>query len=107
MTAYDSAQSPPSGQEHRGHARAEVLVGARLLCEGVWRPCEVVNISVGGAKLRVQESYSPGQELRLDIELCGQFDGVAAWVRGGELGLRCTGDTSAMAEALIALATYG
>lgn len=106
MTPYDS-QSRPAGQEHRGHARAEVLVAARLLCEGVWRPCEVVNISVGGAKLRVREPYSPGQELCLELEPCGQFAGVVAWARGEELVLRCTGDTSAMAEALIALATYG
>jgi len=106
VSAYESP-TPPSGQEHRGHARAEVLVAARLLCGGVWRPCEVVNISVGGAKLRVRERYEPGQELRLEIEPCGQFTGVVAWARGEELGFRCTGDTSAMAEALIALATYG
>ena len=107
MTPYDSAQYQPPGAEHRGSARTEVLVAARLLCDGVWRPCEVVNISVGGAKLRSQDAYSPGQELRLEIEPCGQFPGVVAWARGAELGFRCTGDTSGMAEALIALATYG
>jgi hypothetical protein len=84
-----------------------VLVAGRLLNEGVWEACEVINVSVGGAKLRVWGIYCAGQELRLDIASCGQFPGVVAWVRGDEVGIRFACDPAEMAEALIALATHG
>jgi hypothetical protein len=101
------AKSPASGSDHRGHARQTVLVAGRLRCEGEVQPCEVVNVSVGGAKLRVLGIYCPGQELSLEIKACGQFPGVVAWVRGDEVGLKFTCDPAETAEALIALATYG
>jgi len=101
------ASSTPSGFDHRSHARKTLLVAGRLLCEGDWQPCEVVNVSVGGAKLRVFGIYCSGQELSLEIKACGQFPGVVAWVRGDEVGLTFTGDPGETAEALIALATYG
>lgn len=107
MTANSPAQSPPSCADHRSHARRTVLMSGRLLCGGVWADCEVVNVSAGGARLRILGDYCAGQELCLEIEPCGQFPGVAAWVRGGELGLKFTRDPAETAEALIGLATYG
>ena len=106
MTADDAQNSPP-GPDHRGHARRTVLVPGRLLNEGEWEACEVINLSVGGAKLRIWGIFCPGQELTLELESCGRFDGVVAWVRGDELGLRFTRDPAGIAEALIGLAVYG
>jgi hypothetical protein len=100
-------QSPPSGSDHRGHARRTVLVGGRLLNDGVWEACEVINVSVGGAKLRVWGIFCAGQVLSLDIKACGQLPGVIAWVSGDEVGLKFTADPADMAEALISLATFG
>ena len=107
MNTSGPASRPSSGPDHRGHARKTVLVAGRLLCEGDCQPCEVVNVSVGGAKLRVSGIYCLGQDLSLEIKACGQFPGVVAWVRGEEVGLTFTGDPDETAEALIALATYG
>ncbi|MHC1701942.1 MAG: PilZ domain-containing protein [Humidesulfovibrio sp.] len=107
MNTSGPASSPPSGSDHRGSARHTVLVAGRLRCEGESQTCEVVNVSVGGAKLRVLGIYCPGQELTLEIKACGQFPGVVAWVRGDEVGLKFTCDPAQTAEALIALATYG
>lgn len=107
MNTFGPASSTPSGPDHRGHARKTVLVHGRLQCEGVWQPCEVVNVSVGGAKLRVFGIYCPDQELSLEIKACGQFPGVVAWVRGDEVGVKFSGDPLEIAEALIALATHG
>ena len=107
MTPNDPAQSPPSCPDHREYARRAVLVAGRLLCDGVWQACEVVNLSAGGARLRVLGIYCPGQELCLEIGPCGQFPGVVAWVRGEEIGLRFSCDPAETAEALIALAMHG
>ncbi len=107
MNTSGPAASTPSGSDHRDHARQTVLVGGRLLNEKVWEACEVVNVSVGGAKLRVWGIYCAGQELTLEIKACGQLPGVVAWVRGDEVGLKFSGDPLETAEALIALATHG
>jgi hypothetical protein len=104
--APDTPPIPP-GAEHRAHRRADVLVAGRLLCGGQWRPCEVVNISAGGARLRAAGDFCAGAELCLDIEACGQFAASVAWARGGELGLRFSADPAEVALALIGLATYG
>ena len=107
MTPDGPAQNPPAFPDHRGFARREVLVAGRLLCDGAWQACEVINLSAGGARLRVFGIYCVGQELSLEIEPCGRFPSVAAWVRGEELGLKFTCDPAQAAEALIALATFG
>ena len=107
MNISGPASSPTSGPDHRGHARHTVLVAGRLLNEGVWEACEVINVSVGGAKLRVWGIFCACQVLSLEIKACGQFPGVVAWVRGDEVGLSFTCDPAETAEALIALATHG
>lgn len=99
--------------DQRSHARRNVLLAGRLRHGDAWLACEVVNLSAGGAKLRVDAAarggagLAPGQELTLELAPCGLLPGVAAWVREGELGLRFTGDPARLAEALIGLATYG
>ena len=107
MNTTGPASTTPSGPDHRGHARKTVLVAGSLLCEGEWQTCEVVNVSVGGAKLRVLGIYCQGQELSLEIKACGRFPGVVAWVRGDEVGVTFSCDPLETAEALIALATHG
>jgi len=101
------SQPTPSGADHRSHARHTVLVAGRLWSGNEWQTCEVVNVSVGGAKLRVLGIYCKDQELVMEIKSCGKFPGVVAWVRGDEVGLHFTGDPAEIAEALIALATFG
>ena len=100
-------ESKPQDGDHRRHQRRTVLIAGRLLCGEASLPCEVINVSAGGAKLRTSGAFTPGQELCLEMDLCGQFPGVAAWVSGDELGLTFTGDPERVAEALIGLATYG
>jgi len=82
-------------------------VAGRLFCRGEWAECAVVNVSAGGTRLKAAGEYRLGQELCLELAACGRLDGVAAWARGGELGLRFTGDPAEVAAALIGLATYG
>jgi len=100
-------QKPPSCSENRGYVRRDVLVAGRLECGGIWTACEVLNVSAGGARLRVPIPYGLGERLCLDIESCGRFAAVVAWARGDEVGLKFSCDPAQTAEALIALATYG
>ncbi|MBF0482770.1 MAG: PilZ domain-containing protein [Desulfovibrionaceae bacterium] len=99
-----------SGPDLREHPRAELLMAGRLLCGGRWISCRVVNVSAGGARLKIEGDYRPGQDLVLELPVCGRYSGVAVWARGGELGLKfaCGPEQSAeLTEALIGLATYG
>ncbi len=97
----------PQGPDHREHARSAVLMAGRLYCCGEWKPCQVVNVSAGGARLKIDSPYCPGQELALELGACGQYPGLVAWARGEEIGFKFTCDPAEVAEALIGLATYG
>jgi len=102
--------TPASGPDLRQHARGAVLMGGRLLSDGQWRPCQVVNVSAGGARLKVEGTYPPGRELVLELAACGRYPGVAVWARGEEMGLKFTcgpAELAELVEALIGLATYG
>lgn len=44
----------PQDADQRSHARRDVLLAGRLRHGEAWLPCEVVNLSAGGAKLRTQ-----------------------------------------------------
>ena len=46
--------APPQNADQRSHARRDVLLAGRLRHGEAWLPCEVVNLSAGGAKLRTQ-----------------------------------------------------
>jgi hypothetical protein len=84
-----------------------VFLDGRLHGGDRWSPCQVVNLSAGGARLRIEGAFVPGQELVLELAACGRYPGVAVWARGGEVGLKFTCDPAEVAEALIGLATYG
>jgi len=107
VTPTSPEANPASGPDLRVHARSSVFLDGRLLCGGQWSPCQVVNLSAGGARLAVSGSFAPGQELLLELGVCGRYPGVAVWARGGEVGLKFTCDPAEVAEVLIGLATYG
>ncbi len=53
----------PQNADQRSHARRDVLLAGRLRHGEAWLPCEVVNLSAGGAKLRTQGAdWRPGSQ---------------------------------------------
>lgn len=54
----------PQNADQRSHARRDVLLAGRLRHGEAWLPCEVVNLSAGGAKLRTQ-----GADGRTDLHV--------------------------------------
>ena len=50
--------------------------------------CSIRKISAGGAVLHVDQPVEIGQRLELELMTGEQLDGIVAWRRGSEVGLR-------------------
>jgi hypothetical protein len=98
-------QNKPSN--NREHERRDVLVEARIMDGAVWHNCRIINISVGGAKLRIAGRFHQGEMVRLQIASFGVFSGVVSWQRSEEIGVKFTHDPFEMADVVMGLAMYG
>jgi len=59
-----------------------------LTVGSVRQVCSIRKISAGGAVLHVDQEVAPGERLELELMTGEQLDGVVAWRRGSEVGLR-------------------
>jgi hypothetical protein len=94
----------------RQHARQSVtLTGKLRLGEHVDAPsigCEVQNLSVGGAKIKVVDHVDPSSPVVLDIAPFGRYEADLAWVRHPLIGIRFRDPPEVMAELMTALALH-
>ena len=90
----------------REHDRTGVALAARVSSSSPTVDCMVLNITLGGAKLRIDEPLSAGQELVLGIESFGQFPGRVRWRSGDELGMKFDDNSGMNGETLMAIALY-
>lgn len=95
------------GCSRRAHARHDVLLKARVMDEGRWHDCSILNISAGGVKLQLDHPIGQGTAVMLELGNFGQFNGTVVWQHGGGLGIKFSQDPSKMAEVLMGLALYG
>ncbi len=51
---------------------------------------EIVNLSRHGAKIRVNETWEIGTEIRMTIELIGHCNGKVIWSTDGVVGVKFT-----------------
>ncbi len=72
--------------------RCSVYVRAQLKADDSTQDCEILNISAGGAKVRVPEALAVGAEVSLVVEGHGAFAARIAWTDKGHMGLRFLGD---------------
>lgn len=72
--------------------RCSVYVQAKLSADDSTQDCEILNISAGGAKVRLPEAVVLGAEVALTIEGHGTFAAKVAWSDGGHMGLQFLGD---------------
>ena len=91
----------------RKNARESTRTQARIMVDGNWHDCRIVNISTGGAKLQIGWRMSHGIAVVLQIGSFGQFDATVAWQQDGEMGVRFTHDAGEMAGVIMGLASYG
>jgi hypothetical protein len=73
--------------ERQKHPRTAVFCSGKLAAGGHAWDCDILDISVGGAKLRFRTPLDPGAELRLTIEPHGTLPGRVAWQNGQYLGM--------------------
>jgi len=83
------------------------MVEARIRDHAEWHDCRIVNISAGGAKLRIERRFEQGADVQLHIGQLGQFSGTVVWQHSEELGVKFTHDPAEMADVIMGLALYG
>lgn len=85
MTAYD--RTGGSGHERRRHWREPCVWRGRLLHDRGEAPCTVVDLSPGGAKVKVDLDLRAFEEVTLKMTREGAFAGEVAWVEADTIGL--------------------
>ncbi len=92
--------------EIRAHERKDVMFAANLFIGENKVTCEIINISFGGAQVRVSRSLQSGDKMTLEIDPFGSYDMEVRWCRKPDTGLKFNDDQTKVAELVMAIATY-
>ena len=98
---------PDSTEYKRKDTRESILTQARIMADGGWHNCRILNISTGGAKLQIALRIDLGAPVSLQIGEFGQFSATVAWQQDTEIGVKFTHDALEMAAVVMGLASYG
>lgn len=74
-------------QDRQRHPRHPTLCPGKLISGDQEVDCEVLNISVGGAKIRVAQPIEVNSNVCVRILRVGEFIGRVAWCNGTTLGV--------------------
>jgi hypothetical protein len=91
----------------RNVSREIVHTKAEIMIDGDWHNCAILNISTGGAKLRIDQHIDVGILGLLKIGNFGQFRTIFVWRQRDEIGVEFAHDASEMAAVIMGLASYG
>lgn len=86
------------GSESRNAPRRAVLWSGNLEFGEYVFDCQIWNISLGGAKIRVGLPLLAGSEIQLSLDRYGTFRGIVVWNVDGNLGLRFDADSEIIRE---------
>ena len=105
--ADPSSGAPPGASEQRKYSRKSVKIDGELVVNGTRLACEIVDLSVGGARITLAGAFDADLPVALKIGKFGEFE--AQIVRGQDqsYGLKFLADPELVAESLMALAVYG
>jgi len=94
--------------QRREHARKSVVFASEMLFDETEVPCSIINISVGGAKLKITEEQKNKYPriAVLDISPFGRFKVTIVWHSDEHLGVKFFDAPDKMAEILMAMAVY-
>ncbi len=98
--------APTSPTNNRQHERKDVLFAARLQSGDTDIGCDITNISVGGAQIRLRKTLTRGQIVVIDIDPFGKYEVEVRWVDGHDAGVKFKGDPAKVGELVMAIATY-
>jgi hypothetical protein len=83
----DIINNPDQTNEIRAHARRLVLLSGAVYVENRPIQCRVLDISAGGARIRVDHSFDHDNRLALMIYRFGEFPVEVAWEKDVDLGI--------------------
>lgn len=96
----DTPDGDASGIEQRKYKRKPVLYGGRLETPNGAYDCITLDLSLGGAKLRLAKEVELKQPVVLVLDRFGVLQAEIAWQRPGLVGLRFTEDPDYVAGIL-------
>jgi hypothetical protein len=91
-------QSHEPTTDRRRFSRAAVLWEAAILDGDHADGCVLLNISEGGALLRVLDPFACATTINLDIARVGKLDAQVAWRGADAIGIVFKGDPKEIAE---------
>lgn len=80
------------GRNPERKKRAPILWQARLRDDFKEWPCQVFDMNLEGAKVRIAEEVEIGAMVKLDIPHIAVFKGKVTWCKPGQLGVKFTMD---------------
>jgi hypothetical protein len=97
--------------ENRKHERRDVRLHGTLMVgeagDGPSIACEIVNLSAGGAKVKLAELVADPCVVVLEIASGGQYPADVIWKSPPFVGLKFRPSPEVMAKVLAALAPFG
>ena len=90
----------------RKFEREDTSLPAHIVTAHGSADCAIINISMGGAKVRTTEELPPNGTLQLSIEQFGTFQGYGKWRSGNTMGIQFDEDAGMSPEVLMAMAMY-
>ena len=84
----DTKKSAAKGsRENRDFRRRSVLWPAKIIIGKHELSCQVWNLSLGGARVRIDLPIQEGTDVTLSVTGRGELAATVAWTREGSLGL--------------------
>lgn len=93
--------------DKRRHLRHATLCFGKLIEGERELDCEVLDLSTGGAKLRVPEPLEVESQICLGIERVGRLSGRVAWCNGATLGVKFDEELPAVYEVVTGILSEG
>jgi len=84
----ESSEVPPSAPERRRALRKRVLWSAQVEAEERPIRCAVLDVSLGGARVRLDEGALPQGPVAISVSRFGRFQAEVVWSRDSVSGLR-------------------
>lgn len=85
-----------SGEERRAWQRfileAPASISLQVPGHDVFNEIELVDVSLGGFRLRFEGDVPTGSEVEIDHPVAGSMRGELAWQSGGDIGIRMLDD---------------
>lgn len=100
LAAVNGHALEPEHDERRQHKRKPVLWKAHIETSAGAADCVILDLSLGGAKLRVAAKAAARDKVSLVIERFGALEAEVVWARPDRIGLRFTASPETVARTI-------